>query len=560
MQKMSADPDSVRQTGELMCKARRLLAYGGFDGVVTRPLYYSDQGVFPQFAARAEGYELFDTTGQAFVDWVNGWGPVMLGYRHPDVEAAIKAQIPEGPIFSLMHPIEVEVASLLNAMIPCAEMVAFGKNGSDVLTAAVRVARTVTNRNIIVQYGMHGFHDWYTCIFPEARGVPGELRPLIQSFPYNDLKALKKLFKKFKGRVACVVMEPVREILPEKGYLEAVRKLATDQGALLIFDEVVTAFRLANGGAQEFYGVIPDLACIGKSMANGMPLSAIVGKREYMQFLPSVAFGMTFRGETLSLAAARAVLKTLKKKPVAEHLAMIGNQVREAFLRACAQTGVRCDLTGPPARMTFLFQDQGGLTSESIRLLFLQECLKNGVFTNGNLLPSFAHDEEAIERSVQGFSKALKVVAEAVGAGEITDQCEVGGALFGPRAMISNGFIDQIVEQEEGLAVSGWILLNEGAPNAVEFLSAHGVSVPAKTINRPDIAKAFPTRKNAKKAGYSAILPTHLFRKEGDFDFTLCAMQKNRIAFRCRVFRHQRASVKNTPDGPFSTSDGVLYI
>ena len=192
----------------------------------------------------------------------------------------------------------------------------------------------------------------------------------MHAFPYNDLAALTALFNRFAGDVAAVVMEPVNVQLPEPGYLEGVVELAHEHGTLVVFDEMVTGFRLANGGAQEFFGVTPDLACFGKGLANGMPLSAVVGKRDLMSHLRSVAYGMTFRGETLSLAAANAVLHTFDTEPVPVRLAAIGGEVQPRSRLLAEKGEVVAELKGPPARMTFEFADHGCLPGERLELSF----------------------------------------------------------------------------------------------------------------------------------------------------------------------------------------------
>jgi len=563
MHDKAPDPAAVDRTGEWMCQARRLLAYGGLDGVVARPLYYDEEHVFPQFAASARGCELVDSTGQSFVDWVNGWGPVLLGYRRREVEEAIVSQLECGPTLSLMHPIEVEVAAMLVEMFPCAEMVAFGKNGSDAVTAAVRVARAITGRNVILNYGFHGFHDWYIGSVPNVRGIPDTLRSLVHPFPYNDLPTLRRLFAEQRGKVAAIVMEPIREIIPEPGYLAAVRDLCHAEGALFIFDEIVTAFRLANGGAQELFGVLPDLACLGKSIANGMPLSALVGRREYMQHLPSVGFGMTFRGDTLSLAAARAVLRILRSEPVAEHLASTGSSVRVRFDRMAQSKGLRTRLLGPPARMTFGFIEENGWSPDRQRELFVQECLKRGVFTNGNLLASHAHDEAAVERTLAGLDGALDVLALAL-RGHAREARPVGGAPNAPRAIGATGFLESFVERDDRLELGGWMLLDDGPPEGVTLRARDGSEVRATMIARPDLGKAFPHIPRAHMSGYSLATPAKLFRKAGargqdEYDFMLCGMRGAEVAFRCRVVC-RRTAAQAALAGPMSTADGVLYL
>ena len=551
------DSAAVLETAEWMARARALLAYGGFDGVVQRPLCYDEHGVFPQFASRAQGCELFDTTGQSFVDWVNGWGPVILGYRHPEVEEAIKGQLEAGPTLSLMHPVEIEVAERIARLVPCAEMVAFGKNGSDVVTAAVRVARAVTGRQLVLQYGMHGFHDWAMCMFPGVRGLPEVLRPLLRSFPYNDLAALEDLFARNAGQVAALVMEPVREILPEPGYLSAVQELCRRHGALFILDEIVTAFRIADGGAQELFGVVPDLACLGKAMGNGMPLAALVGKRVHMQHLPSVGFGMTFRGETLSLAAARACLDVIVRERVTERLARIGERVRAGFAALAARHAVPTKLTGPPARMTFIFQDEAGVSHDQQRELFLQECLKHGVFTNGNLLASFAIDDAAIARTLAGFDKALAQVALALREGRSGADLPAGGASHGPRALAATGFVEAFVEATDSLHVAGWLLLPDGAPDTLVARGAGGVEIECAVVARPDLAQAFAHLPRAGDAGWAITLPAASFADARQWDLSLCAKRGPRIGFLCRIVRRRGVEL---PAGPYSLGDGALYL
>jgi glutamate-1-semialdehyde 2,1-aminomutase len=395
-------------------RATRVLTTGLWS--VSHGAFRYPDGVFPLLARRGEGCILWDTTGRPYVDWMIGWGPVILGYRHPAVEQAIRDQLAEGPLLSLLHPLEVEVAERLCDAVPCAERVAFGKNGSDVLAAAVRVARAFTGREIVLHHGYHGFHDWYLAAHPACEGIPEALRPLIHEFGYNDLEGLARLFDRFGDRIAAVVMEPTNIVLPAPGFLESVRQRTRENGSLLVFDEIITGFRLARGGAQEAFGVVPDLACVGKALANGMPLSALVGRSEIMQTVHRIGYGMTFRGETLSLAAARACLEIFEREPVAERLAATGAELRARYHEARDRVGVDTALIGPDARQTFAFGGSRRITPLGCQTLFVQESLKRGVLTNGNLLPCLAHDEAAIEQSALAFHESLEVVARAVAA------------------------------------------------------------------------------------------------------------------------------------------------
>jgi glutamate-1-semialdehyde 2,1-aminomutase len=504
--------------------ADEVLAYTGHHRWSVRALHESGDERFPRFGLRGEGYELTDTAGRVYVDWFGA--PLLLGYRHPAVEDAIRAQLEEGTTLSLTHPLEADVARMLVRMVPCAEQVAFGKNGSDVVTAAVRVARAATGRDVILQHGTHGFHDWAVASSP---GVPNVLELLTRPFPYNDLEALERLLDEHRGQVAAIVMEPVKSQLPAAGYLEGVRELAHHHGALLVFDELVTGFRLANGGAQELYGVTPDLACLGKGLANGMPLSALVGERKYMELVPRVAYGMTFRGETLSLAAARAVLEVLEAEPAASRLAHTGAQVREHFAAACRRYDVNAALEGPDARMSFSFADDAALQSETISAEFRAECARNGVLIVGGIVPSLAHDEEAVARTADAFDLSLRRVAPLV----------VAGRRAVAEALGDRGSLERVRAGRGRLALSGRLANAE----SIEFAGARGVVVAADT---PD-------------GCFDVQLPADGFASDGRFLFTMRGMRDGRESFSCRVTRH-RGLKRPVAEPPPHYSSGELFL
>lgn len=548
-------PGDRGHDADLTRRAREALAYGGHHRMLLRPVYEDEEGVFPEFAVAADGYEITAADGRTFVDWVSAFGPVLLGYRRPEVEEAVRAQLEAGPMLSLAHPVEVELAEALIEMVPCAEMVAFGKNGSDVTLAAVRVARAATGRDLILQCGFHGFHDWYTTQYrtKNVHGIPKALRAFVHEFPYNDLDAIEWLFMRYPEEVAAVVMEPVNLLLPEPGFLEGVRELTRQHGALLVWDELVTGFRLGNGGAQEHFGVTPDLACLGKGLANGMPLSAIVGRREYMRHLPDTAYGMTYRGEAASLAAGLAVTRVLRREPVAERLAETGSRLREMFREACARQGVAGDMLGPPARMTVRFEAAGGLDPSRLRTLFVRECARHGVLTTGTLLPSYAHDDRALELTARAIDAALETIAEAIraGAGALQAALQAGGA--------ARGSIDAIRELPARLEVNGWLLLAEGAPDSIEAVAPSGEIRPARRLERPDVAEAFPEVAGAAASGFTFTLPATIFAPEGAYDFTIRARGGADTAFSCRIVR-PRSGPASTSGAPRLGDDGALYV
>lgn len=546
----------------LIDQADDVLGYGGQHRTALRPIYEGADDAFPRFAVAADGCELTDSAGRTFVDWVGGGGPVLLGYRHPGVEDAIRAQLAAGPTMTLMHPIEVEVATLLKEMVPCAEMVTFGKNGSDVLTGAIRVARAATGREKVFQFGVHGFHEWFTCMHPGVLGIPAVLRELVQPFAYNDLDALADQFERNSGQVAAIVMEPMAFELPDPGYLEGLIALAHSHGALVVFDEMVTGLRLANGGAQELFDVTPDLACFGKALANGMPLSTLVGRRDYMELLPRVAYGMTFRGETLSLAAARVVLQTLREEPVAPHVARVGAELRSGFDEACADAGVRARLLGHDSRMAFSFENDAGIEAGQAQAVFLEQCAREGILTNGSLLPSLAHDDRAVSRTLSAFAAAATRVGELVAGGrgtigESMAQCfSRNGNSGGGRAA---GFLDSVWAEPDHLRICGWMLLEDGPPDAIEAVAEDGTLVVASRDHRPDVAEAYPSTPDAASAGFSLSLAAPVFAPQGDYTFTLRARHGDHERFACRAVR-LREEHRSADHHPTRGEGGVLHL
>src|SRR5262249_51074709 len=291
------------------------------------------QGVAPNFVRKARGAYVWDVDGNRYIDNILGLGPVILGHTDPAVNAAAFRQMEQGASFSLPHPLEVELAELLCELIPCAEMVRFGKNGSDATAAAVRAARGFTGRDKIARCGYHGWQDWYIGSTSRHLGVPQAVRDLTLVFPYNSLTELHALFQLNPGAIACVIMEPVAFDAPQPGYLQGVQELCRSHGALLVFDEIVTGFRLHIGGAQAHFGVTPDLACFGKAMANGLPLSAVVGRADVMRIFEQIFFSSTFGGEAVSLAASLETIRELQRRQGIPQLWRAGGRLQEGANR-----------------------------------------------------------------------------------------------------------------------------------------------------------------------------------------------------------------------------------
>lgn len=420
---MDATKTSLVESQRLLKRAEGLIP-GGSQTFSKAPNQFV-RGATPVYIERAEGCRMWDVDGNEYVDFPLALGPIILGHKDPDVDAAVRAQLDKGTIFSLPHRLEVEVSELLAKTVPCAEMVRFGKNGSDVTTAAVRIARAFTGRELVACSGYHGWQDWYIGTTTRSLGVPKAVRELTKTFDYNDAASLERLFAENPGKIACVVMEPIGVIEPKPGFLKAVAELSRRNGAILIFDEVVTGFRLALGGAQEHYGVAPDLACFAKAMANGYPVSAVVGRRDLMMKCEDIFFSSTFGGEALSLAAAKATITKLKSHKVIPHLWRQGQKLMDAFNADSRRLGIgQVDCIGLAPHTVVRFRDAAGADSLAMRSLFQQELVKRGILFLAGFNICFAHDDETIARAIAANREALEILAAAMKAGDVEKRLE----------------------------------------------------------------------------------------------------------------------------------------
>jgi glutamate-1-semialdehyde 2,1-aminomutase len=526
----------VDAAARLVARARKVLANGEL-AMSARPLLFGETGVYPQFVAEAKGCRFTDTTGRVYVDWVVGWGMSLLGYRRAEIDEAIGEQLAAAPTLTMPHALEVEVAERIVEMVPCAEMVAFGKNGSDAVTAAVRLARAVTERDVVLQFGFHGFHDWFAVEDRSIRGIPAAYRGLVHPFPYNDIDALETLFDKHRGKVAAVVMEPFRTDLPRNGYLEKVRDLTHRHGALLVFDEMITGFRVARGGAQELTGVVPDLACFGKALSNGMPLSAFVGPRDLMRSADSVGVDMGFRGETLSLASARAALDVYAAEPIAQRVGEIGRAVAAGIEEAAKREKIPLRVVGHPARLELEFENYRRLNKRAALGLFVQGCLDRGIVTNGLIFPTAAHDSEAIETTIRAAREALRIVRLAADGRTSTLPPP-----FGPKTI---GFLDSAEIADGQLRVMGWLLPLGGPPDSVELVDSLGRTAKASMGRRADVARAHPSIAGAERSGWFVTIPVDP-TEPGD-TWTLRARRGRRIVFRGRLVAGLRSYRRSFP-------------
>lgn len=375
------------------------------------------QGVAPSFIARGSGARVYDADGNEYLDFPMALGPVLLGHAYPQVNEAIARQLQSGITFTLPHPLEVEVAERIVSAVPGVERVRFAKTGSDVTSAAVRLARAITGRERVLVMGYHGWHDWYIGSTSRRLGVPHAVSELVDAVPFNDLAALRAALERSSEKIACVVLEPAGAEEPATDYLESVASLAREHGALTIFDEIITGFRLALGGAQERYGVQADLVCFGKALGNGMPISALAGRAEHMDGLEEVFFSGTHGGETLSLAAARTVLDVLATEPVHEHLWRLGAGLQDGVRSAIAANGldqwVSCS-GAAPWTIVGVREPHPQVHGLPAKTLLQQELVKRGILYNGSNFISYSHTDEDIAEAVAAYDAAFAVLATAL--------------------------------------------------------------------------------------------------------------------------------------------------
>lgn len=379
------------------------------------------EGIFPVYADRADGCHIFDVDGNKYVDYLMALGPIVLGYNYKKVNDAIINQLQKGIIFSLPHTTEIEAAEALTRIIPCAEMVRYTKSGSDAVTGVVRAARAITKKDIILYCGSGGvWDDWFSVITNRNFGIPKFNVELIKTFDYNDIEKAEELFRLHKNKVAAVIMEPVILELPKQDFLMKVKKLAEENEALFIFDEILTGFRISRGGGQEYFNVLPDIATFAKGMANGMPLGAIVGKSEYMKIFDDVFVSTTYGGEALSLAACVATIQEFEKYDVCSHMWKIGTMIKEGFNRMAKENELDAECIGLSPRQKLLFRDEQGNDSLLYKSLFLQELVDRGIFMHPNtILTCYSHSIEEVKITLDAIEISLSILKDAINKNEV---------------------------------------------------------------------------------------------------------------------------------------------
>lgn len=379
----------------------------------------------PPFIARGKGCHAWDLAGREFIEYGMGLRAVTLGHAfEPVVQAAMQA-LQQGANFTRPSLLELQCAEQLQSMIPGAEMVKFCKDGSMAVDGAIRLARAHTGRDLVAMCGDHPFfstHDWFIGSTEMNAGIPQATQQQVLKFGYNDLESLRALFDSHPGQIACVMLEAARTEEPAPQYLQQLKALTREQGAVLVFDEMITGFRWHNGGAQTMYGVTPDLSTFGKGMANGFAVSALVGRRELMQlggarhdrnrvFLLSTTHG----AESHGLAAAMATMQFYQQHPVVATLHARGARLRLGFDDAAARHGLQAQvaLISRDCNLLFVMRDQQARPSQAFRTLFMQELVRRGVLAP-SFVVSYSHSEADIDHTVEAIDAAFAVYRRAL--------------------------------------------------------------------------------------------------------------------------------------------------
>lgn len=425
------DQQRVARSLELYRQAETLIP--GRTQLISRRSSQFAHGNSPIYASCAKGARFIDEDENEYIDWVNAVGAIILGHADDAVDGAVKAQIDRGSVYTLNSALEIELAELLNAVIPSSEMARYTKGGGEANAVAARIARGVTGRDLILFSGYHGWHDWYQSAnylvdpasgeFPfagiEPIGVPLALAGTALPFVWGDLAGLGDLLRAHEGEVAAIMMEPMRSELPPPGYLEGVQELARAHGAVLIFDEVSCGFRPRIGGAQAYLGVTPDMTVLAKAMSNGYPMGAVVGSRAVMQPAGRMFISSSYWSDNLGLAASLTTIHELERRDSAKRFEALGRALIDRLNRALGEAG----LAGACGGMFWNPVIQFDLPDESLRPLantiFIQEMARRGIHCNMSFKATLAHSLEDIERTASCAAEAFALIKGGLESGDL---------------------------------------------------------------------------------------------------------------------------------------------
>jgi len=407
---------------ELAERLRRIVPGGSHTYAKGRDQYPE---LSPGLIARGAGSHVWDVDGNEFIEYGMGLRSVTLGHAYPPVVDAVRQALALGTNFTRPAAIELECAEALLGIVRGADMVKFTKDGSSATTAAVRLARAFTGRELVgvcAEHPFFSYDDWFICTTTSDAGIPGAVRQQVAPFHYNDLDSVHALFESNPGRIAALILEPARVEEPATGFLEGLRELCTAHGCVLIFDEMITGFRWHLAGGEGLYGVVPDLSTWGKALANGFALSALCGRREIMEqgardredqrvFLLSTTHG----AEVPALAAAIRTMEIYRAEPVIEHLHRQGRRLAAGIEHVARARGLEAHLqiVGHPSSLLYAVNGPDAKPSQEFRSLFLQEIIRRGVLAP-SLVVSYSHTDADIDRTIEAVDGALEILARAL--------------------------------------------------------------------------------------------------------------------------------------------------
>ncbi|HUJ90051.1 MAG TPA: aminotransferase class III-fold pyridoxal phosphate-dependent enzyme [Syntrophorhabdales bacterium] len=393
-----------------------------------RPDQFS-YGVWPGYFSKAKGVEVWDLDGNHYIDMsIGGIGATVLGYGDEDVDAAVRAAIDTGVASSLNCPEEVELADLLCELHPWAEKVRFARTGGESMAVAVRIARAFTSRDKIAFCGYHGWHDWYLAANLgtenalgehllaglEPAGVPKALTGTSLPFRYNRSDELQSIFESNRNEIAAIVMEPMRNEYPASGFLEGVRRLANNTGAVLIVDEISAGFRMNTGGAHLVLGLDPDIAVFSKALGNGYPIGAVIGKGTVMDAAQRSFISSTCWTEKIGPVAAIATIRKHRQYDVGKHLMKIGQIIQEGWGSLFAKHGLPVHIGGLPPMSHFVFEHEKSLV---MKALFVQAMLEKGFLATTGFYAMFAHQEAHAKAYLEAVDQVLPSLRKATESG-----------------------------------------------------------------------------------------------------------------------------------------------
>ncbi len=404
---------------ETLWKEALDLVPGGVLGI-RRP-YNFVPGEYPLFIEEGKAGRIWDVDGNEYIDMLCAYGPIILGHREEEIDDAVTDQMKKGFCFNLCQPVQNELCKKLRQLIPCAEQSFIVKTGSDATTASIRIARGFTGRDKIIRCGYHGWHDW--CVEVHG-GVPKHVVDDTLEFHYNDLDGLEKLLKEHKDEVAAVIVTPVGHPLakpveePKPGFLEGVKKLTAKRGAVLIFDEIRTGFRVSLGGAQTRYGVTPDMALFGKAMANGYAIAAVCGRRDIMHKLAEgkVFISSTYFPNSLEIVAALATIDILEREDVCNSLWERGTKFLAALKEIVDSSGAHAQLSGIPPMPYITFPADPEKKYKERRKLFFAEAIRRGLFMQPyhHSYICHRHTDKDLETAAEIIKDSLAIVAKEI--------------------------------------------------------------------------------------------------------------------------------------------------